>query len=379
MATLPDRLTDVTTLSPELAEMARGLAQSLTMGVAGHDQQAVSERMARATQLVGSESLTADAAYARAAAAQSLAEPTTRQTLGSLVVCGAGGDLYRAVSHPESRSRLVTEVLDELEEWGTVLIDDEDGIRYDFVPHTEEGRRDAELVVQEVERLLQDSGAVPVLDDRQLAAAAELSERVKAVTEPVAGRRDTRVLEPFYDPASRTATASVTLMPQTSFVDPVITVTVTAAQESEGVTLAIDGGSATGSMSVADAAGVLSRTREAQGADVTVYTTPGCVGCAATRRQLDRAGVAYELVDLSTRPDLVARFRAEGLAQAPVIESADGRRTSGFDPGRIKAIVAAASSPAPATAPTARGTAGGEEGVVGSVPVRQQPGLGMGQ
>ena len=80
---------------------------------------------------------------------------------------------------------------------------------------------------------------------------------------------------------------------------------------------------------------------QAQVPELTVYTTPNCPGCKMTRRQLDKAGMAYEAVDLSSRPDLVEQFRAEGLRQAPIIETSDGRRTAGFDPARIKAIVAA--------------------------------------
>ena len=51
--------------------------------------------------------------------------------------------------------------------------------------------------------------------------------------------------------------------------------------------------------------------------------------------------VAHEAIDLSGRPDLVEQFRDDGLLQAPIIETSDGQRTAGFDPDRIKAIVAA--------------------------------------
>lgn len=81
---------------------------------------------------------------------------------------------------------------------------------------------------------------------------------------------------------------------------------------------------------------------QAEAPELTVYTTPNCPGCEMTKRQLDKAGVVYEAVDLSGRPDLVEQFRAEGLRQAPVIETSDGQRTAGFDPSRIKAMVAAA-------------------------------------
>lgn len=101
----------------------------------------------------------------------------------------------------------------------------------------------------------------------------------------------------------------------------------------------------------------VSRTR-ADEPELTVYTTPDCPGCQMTRRQLDKAGVAYKAIDLSGRPDLVEQFRKEGLLQAPIIEM-DGQRTAGFDPSRIKAIVAAAT---PQQAPGAPGPSDGGEG-----------------
>ena len=99
--------------------------------------------------------------------------------------------------------------------------------------------------------------------------------------------------------------------------------------------------------------------------ELTVYTTPDCPGCQLTTRQLDKAGVAYEAIDLSGRPDLVEQFRSEGLLQAPIIETSDGQRTAGFDPARIKAIVAAAT---PQQAPGTPGPSDGGDG--GSRPSR---------
>ena len=37
--------------------------------------------------------------------------------------------------------------------------------------------------------------------------------------------------------------------------------------------------------------------------EITVYTKPACVQCAATFRALDKAGVAYRTVDISTDPE----------------------------------------------------------------------------
>lgn len=110
---------------------------------------------------------------------------------------------------------------------------------------------------------------------------------------------------------------------------------------------------------------------QAQAPELTVYTTPNCPGCKMTRRQLDKAGVAYEAVDLSSRPDLVEQFRAEGLRQAPIIEM-DGQRTAGFNPDRIKAIVAAAT---PQQAPGSSGPSdgGGGGGRPSRAPQQQRP------
>ena len=84
---------------------------------------------------------------------------------------------------------------------------------------------------------------------------------------------------------------------------------------------------------------------------LTIYTTPNCPSCRLTRDTLDRAGIAYTIVDLSQRPDLVEQMRSEGLLQAPILD--DGTlRSAGFRPDRIRAIVDAAT---PAHLP-ARGT-----------------------
>lgn len=71
-------------------------------------------------------------------------------------------------------------------------------------------------------------------------------------------------------------------------------------------------------------------------AEVTVYSLPDCVGCAATKRALDKAGVEYEEIPLQEHPDLVARFKQQGLAQAPIVETSDGDRWAGFNPGKLK-------------------------------------------
>lgn len=83
---------------------------------------------------------------------------------------------------------------------------------------------------------------------------------------------------------------------------------------------------------------------------LTLYTTPHCPACRLTRDALDRAGVAYTVVDLSEHPEMVAQLREQGLAQAPVIDDGEAR-TGGFRPDRIRSIIAAASPSVPTCAP----------------------------
>lgn len=93
---------------------------------------------------------------------------------------------------------------------------------------------------------------------------------------------------------------------------------------------------------------------QAQALELTVYTKPDCPGCRMTKRELDKAGAAYQEVDLTTRPDLVEQFRAEGLRSAPVVELG-AERVAGFNPAKIRAIAAQAMSPTPPTAPAPSG------------------------
>ena len=76
---------------------------------------------------------------------------------------------------------------------------------------------------------------------------------------------------------------------------------------------------------------------------ITIYTTPGCMGCEMTIKQLTKAGLPFNVVDLSTRPDLVEEFRSEGLMNAPIVEDQNSQRTAGFRPDRIRSLIAASS------------------------------------
>ena len=70
---------------------------------------------------------------------------------------------------------------------------------------------------------------------------------------------------------------------------------------------------------------------------VTVYTKPACVQCTATYRALDKAGIEYAVIDISTDPDARDYVMALGYLQAPVVVAGDSH-WSGFRPDRIKEL-----------------------------------------
>ena len=78
---------------------------------------------------------------------------------------------------------------------------------------------------------------------------------------------------------------------------------------------------------------------------ITVYTKADCVQCDATTRTLDKAGLAYEVVDLTADADALEYVRTLGHCQAPVIVT-DTDNWAGHRPDRIKALApTAARSP----------------------------------
>ena len=68
---------------------------------------------------------------------------------------------------------------------------------------------------------------------------------------------------------------------------------------------------------------------------ITVYTKPRCVQCGATIKALDKAGLAYELVDITTDSGARDYVMALGYLQAPVVVT-DTDHWAGFRPDRIK-------------------------------------------
>ena len=70
---------------------------------------------------------------------------------------------------------------------------------------------------------------------------------------------------------------------------------------------------------------------------ITVYTKPACVQCNATYKALDKAGLEYDLIDISEDADARDYVMALGYLQAPVVVVGDAH-WSGFRPDRIKSL-----------------------------------------
>ncbi|QDQ98132.1 glutaredoxin-like protein NrdH [Tomitella fengzijianii] len=74
---------------------------------------------------------------------------------------------------------------------------------------------------------------------------------------------------------------------------------------------------------------------------ITVYTKPACVQCNATYKALDKAGLSYDVVDISEDADARDYVMALGYLQAPVVVVGDSH-WSGYRPDRIKDLTAMA-------------------------------------
>jgi len=72
-------------------------------------------------------------------------------------------------------------------------------------------------------------------------------------------------------------------------------------------------------------------------ANVTVYAKPLCVQCDATKRALAKAGVSYDLVDITEDDDARAKVQALGYVQAPVVITTE-EHWGGFRPDKIKEL-----------------------------------------
>lgn len=76
---------------------------------------------------------------------------------------------------------------------------------------------------------------------------------------------------------------------------------------------------------------------------ITVYTKPACVQCNATFRALDKAGIPYQVVDVSTDAEALDHIKVLGYMQAPVVVT-ETEHWSGFRPDKINTLISAPAS-----------------------------------
>ncbi|MDM9624244.1 glutaredoxin-like protein NrdH [Rhizobium sp. S96] len=70
---------------------------------------------------------------------------------------------------------------------------------------------------------------------------------------------------------------------------------------------------------------------------ITVYSKPACVQCTATTRALERQGIPYEIVDVSTDATAYELVQGLGYRQVPVVIAGD-KHWAGFRPDMISAL-----------------------------------------
>lgn len=74
---------------------------------------------------------------------------------------------------------------------------------------------------------------------------------------------------------------------------------------------------------------------------ITVYTTPSCPACAATKRHLDRLGIPYLEIPIDSDPNIIEAIGELELSTAPVVCASTGGKEqvwSGYRPDRIDAL-----------------------------------------
>lgn len=71
--------------------------------------------------------------------------------------------------------------------------------------------------------------------------------------------------------------------------------------------------------------------------NVTVYGKPLCVQCDATKRSLNSQRIEFDYIDVSEDPDALAKIKAMGYLQVPVVVAGE-ERWSGFRPDKLKAL-----------------------------------------
>lgn len=70
---------------------------------------------------------------------------------------------------------------------------------------------------------------------------------------------------------------------------------------------------------------------------VTVYTQPNCQPCRATKKRMEKLGIPFNEVDITSDPSALDTLRAEGWQSAPVVKT-QYETWGGFNPSKIDAL-----------------------------------------
>lgn len=71
--------------------------------------------------------------------------------------------------------------------------------------------------------------------------------------------------------------------------------------------------------------------------NIVVYSKPACVQCTATTRALDRQGMEYDVIDVSSDQDALELVQSLGYRQVPVVVAGE-KHWAGFRPDMISAL-----------------------------------------
>lgn len=71
--------------------------------------------------------------------------------------------------------------------------------------------------------------------------------------------------------------------------------------------------------------------------NITVYTKPNCVQCDATKRHLNKLGLAYNAIDITQDQEAFEKIVGMGFQAAPVVITDEGS-WSGYQPDKLNGL-----------------------------------------
>lgn len=71
---------------------------------------------------------------------------------------------------------------------------------------------------------------------------------------------------------------------------------------------------------------------------ITLYSKPNCPQCDQSKKVLGRAGIDFEVKDVTEDPEAHAFVVTLGYSAAPVVYVSEDQHWSGFRPDRIRAL-----------------------------------------